>query len=284
MPSPALPDLRVALSSFDVDGVWEAVAPLLPPHPLTRRNHRSALKRYLTFARAQGADVLRPDRVFLEAYALSFAPLDAGHAAALHSRLRALYAAFRTLGLLPATYDPLLGLKPPRPQARPGEGRAHYAPAEVDVLLAHVDGEEERALVLLGVRAGLTTGEVVRFTWADAQLTQATVRAGARLVPKDARLDDALRAWAARNGGLLADGTVFSFRDTFAVNARLRRLCLRANVPYRPWTALRSAFALHLWQSTHDPAVMVRHLGLSSLKAVEAYRHMEDALRESGRK
>ena len=57
---------------------------------------------------------------------------------------------------------------------------------------------------------------------------------------------------------------------------RLHRLCGRAGVAHRPSTALRSSYALRLWQRTHDPRVMVEQLGIGSLKAVEAYMRMEE--------
>ena len=178
--------------------------------------------------------------------------------------------------MIPRTYDPLLGLCVPRLEVQPGAARRHFSGAEITRLLAHVRDAEERCLVLLGAHAGLRSGEVCALNWADVQLTEAELRVGERTVPKGELLDDALREWALRHGGLLAQGSVFGYTDTYSVGRRLHRLCGRAGVAYRPFTALRSSYALQLWHSTHDPRVMVEQLGIGSLKAVEASMRMEE--------
>ncbi len=267
-------DLRDALRAYDLDDAWEHLAPLLPPHPLTQRNHKYALKRYFDHARADHADLLRPTPTFLNAYLLTFKTLDPGSARSLFSRLRSLYKAFRQLRVIPSTYDPLLILSVPRLTAQPGEERRHYAENEIQKLLTHVNDPEERCLVLLGAHAGLRSGEVCRLQWPDVQLTEDKLTVQGRTVPKGSQLDEALRAWARKHGGLLAEGQVFPYKDTYAVNHSLHRLCKRAGVPYQPFTALRSSYALRLWQTTHDPRVMIERLGIGSLKAVEAYARM----------
>ncbi len=69
---------------------------------------------------------------------------------------------------------------------------------------------------------------------------------------------------------------VTGFADTSSVGRRLHRLCGRAGIAYRPFTALWSSSALRLWQRTHDPRVMVERLGIGSLKSVEAYARMKE--------
>lgn len=267
-------DLRDALRAYDLDGAWVHLAPLLPPHPLTQRNHKYALKRYFDHARIDHADLLRPTPTFLNAYLLTFKTLDPGSARSLFSRLRGFYKALRTLRMIPSTYDPLLTLSVPRLTAQPGEARRHYTDDEVQRLLTHANDVEERCLLLLGAHAGLRSGEVCRLQWPDVQLTEAELMVHGRTVPKGSWLDEALRAWARKHGGLLAEGQVFPYKDTYAVNQSLHRLCGRAGVPYQPYTALRSSYALRLWQTTHDPRVMVKRLGIGSLKAIEAYARM----------
>ena len=267
-------ELRAALRTYDLDAAWEHLAPVLPQHPLTLRNHRYAFKRYLGHAQLNHTDVLHPDPEFLAAYLLTFRALDPGHARSLFSRLRGLYKAFRQLGVVSGTYDPLLGLQVPRLNAQPGEARRYYTDDEIGRLLTHATGPEERCLVLLGSHTGLKSGEVCTLQWADVQLTEAALNVRGRAVPKGGRLDETLREWARLHGGLLATGTVFTYRDTAVVNTLLHRLCDRAAVHYRPFTALRSAYALRLWQTTHDPRIMVEQLGIGSLKAVEAYMRM----------
>lgn len=217
---------------------------------------------------------MRPTLTFLNAYLLTFKTLDPGSARSLFSRLRGFYKALRTLRMIPSTYDPLLTLSVPRLTAQPGEARRHYTDDEVQRLLTHANDVEERCLLLLGAHAGLRSGEVCRLQWPDVQLTEAELMVHGRTVPKGSWLDEALRAWARKHGGLLAEGQVFPYKDTYAVNQSLHRLCGRAGVPYQPYTALRSSYALRLWQTTHDPRVMVERLGIGSLKAVEAYARM----------
>ena len=268
-------ELRAALAVYDLDSAWERLAPVLPQHPLTQRNHKYAFKRYLDQARLNHTDILRPDPEFLTAYLRSFETLDPGHARSLFSRLRGLYKAFRRLGAIPSTYDPLLGLDVPRLSVQPGAARRHFSEHETELLLTHASDAEERCLVLLGGHAGLKSGEVCTLQWTDVQLTDAALSVRGRAVPKGGPLDGALRDWARKHGGLLATGNVFAYRDTSVVNTRLHRLCDRASVRYRPFTALRSAYALRLWQTTHDPGIMVEQLGIGSLKAVEAYVRMD---------
>ncbi|WP_456832921.1 tyrosine-type recombinase/integrase [Deinococcus sp. UYEF24] len=165
----------------------------------------------------------------------------------------------------------------PRLKAQPGEERRHFTESEISLLLSHAQDAEERCLILLGAHAGLKSGEVCRLAWSDVQLTEAELKVHGRVIPKEGLLDDALRDWARRHGGLLAEGSVFGYKDTYSVNQRLHRLCARADLPYRPFTSLRSSYALRLWQSTHDPRIMVEQLGIGSLKAVEAYARMEES-------
>ncbi len=267
-------ELRAALKAYDLDLAWGCLAPVLPQHPLTQRNHKYAFKRYLDQARLNHTDILRPDPEFLATYLLTFNALDPGHARSLFSRLRALYKALRRLQLIPSTYDPLLSLTVPRLSVQPGQERRYFSEPEVGLLLVHATSAEERCLVLLGSHAGLKSGEICKLQWLDVQLTEAMLAIQGRVIPKDELLDDALRDWARKHGGLLATVNVFPYRDTYTVNSRLHRLCERAGIHYRPFTALRSSYALRLWQTTHDPRIMVDHLGIGSLKAVEAYVQM----------
>lgn len=267
-------EVRSALSRYDLEAAWTHLTPALPQHPLTLRNHKYAFKRYLDHARADRTDLLRPTPEFLNSYLLTFAALDPGHARSLFSRLRGLYKALRHLGVIPRTYDPLLTLTVPRLTAQPGEERRHYTDPEINQLLTHARDAEERCLILLGAHAGLKSGEVCTLNWTDVQLTDATLRVRSRLIPKGGLLDEALRAWARKHGGLLAEGPVFGHKDTYSVNQQLHQLCSQADLPYKPFTALRSNYALRLWQTTHDPRTMTEQLGIGSLKAVEAYARM----------
>ena len=273
-------DLVLALRSFDLQGAWDGLHPLLPEHPQTRSNYYYTLKRYLHFAALNRMDMLRPTPQDLRIFVASLDGLDPQHVRTLLSRLRGIYKALRTLGLVASTYDPLLALHGPPLARAPGEGRRHYLQAEVLRLAAQAD-PGDRCLLLLGAHAGLKTHEVVAVCWPDIQLMDATLRIHGRLISKSDDLEQALYAWARLNGGLLAEGRLFSFKEQWAVNTRLRRLCTAANVDYRPWGALRSSYALRLWQATHDPELMIQQLGLTSLKAVEAYQKMEAALNKS---
>lgn len=60
-----------------------------------------------------------------------------------------------------------------------------------------------------------------------------------------------------------------------AVRARFYELCRDANVTYRAWRALRHHYALRLWRATRDPELVADQLGVTSLKAVQAYGQLE---------
>lgn len=121
-----------------------------------------------------------------------------------------------SLGLLVLSRWPGLPLRV-LPAHGPGPSGLWY-PNTCDPLLAHAHDVEECCLILLGAHAGLKSCEVRTLNWTDVQLTEATLRVRQRLIPKSGLLDEALRAWARKHGGLLAEGPVFGYKDTYSVN------------------------------------------------------------------
>jgi integrase len=271
-------DVRTGLRSYDLEMVWEALLPHLPgagQQVSLRNNQRSVLKQYLKAAQAEHADVLRPSSAFLQAFLRGFSDKTPGYVRNTVSNLKGVYTALRGLGLISRTFDPLLGLEGPSLSARPGEERRQYTDEELARLITGAP-VEDRCLLLLGAHAGLRTGEVVALEWAQVRWLEGALSVHGRQIPRSPELDDALRAWGRKHGGLLASGPVFEFRTQATVRARLGRRCAAAHVEYRPWQALRASYGSRLWQETRDPVVMMDQLGIG-LKAVEAYLRMDKA-------
>ncbi|MEF2280308.1 site-specific integrase [Deinococcus sp. YIM 134068] len=269
--------VRRALLRHDLDSAWPILRKHLPDareNPTTLKNTLSGIKKLVTYAQEQGESLLSPAPGFAARY------LEAtGHHApatrrVLLSRARALYHALRELEVVGPHFDPFADVRGPDLRVRPGEDKVLYEDEEVARLVAHADAEA-RALVLLGADAGLTTGETARLTWEDVQLSGDHLRVRGRDIVASGRLTDALRAWAARDEGVLyARGSVFSLTD-HAIRARLYRLCRQANVTYKAWRALRHHYALRLWQETGDPHLVADQLGLGTLLAVQPYVRLE---------
>ncbi|GGR20072.1 hypothetical protein [Deinococcus ruber] len=95
--------LTHALQTYNLTAAWDVLHPLMPPHPQTRSNHYYTFKRYLTFAHHAQVDVLHPTPDQLRAFLTSLDTLDPQHVRTLLSRLRGIYKALRTLGVIPHT-------------------------------------------------------------------------------------------------------------------------------------------------------------------------------------
>lgn len=274
--------VRRALLRHELDAAWPILRGHLPDgreNPTTLKNTLSGIKKLVTYAQENGDSVLSPSPGFAAGYMAAIA----GHAPAtqrvLLSRARALYHALRELGVVGPDFDPFGEVKGPDLRFRPGEDKSLYDEDEVTRLVTHAD-DEERALVLLGADAGLTTGETARLKWEDLELSGDVVRVRGREILASERLTGALRAWANRSGGVLyARGSVFSLTD-HAIRARLYRLCRHANVTYKAWRALRHRYALRLWQETGDPQLVAAQLGFGTLEAVQPYMRLERTRRE----
>lgn len=276
-------ELIEALRTHDFPSLWPVLLPHLPgggQHPQTSLNQRSAIKKFVLAAQLERANLLQPSAEFIHVYAASLQGGSAGSVRNTLSHLRGLYQALRALELVPGSYDPFLTLDSPALPARPGEERRFYRAEEISRLIAPAT-TEDRCLILMGAHAGLRTGEVLKLAWDDVRLSEGRLEVQGRSLPPSPDLEQALYAWSRRQGGAFAEGPVFGFTTPHEVRRRLFTLCAAANVPYRPWQALRAAYALHLWQHTHDPGTMIDQLGIGSLKAVEAYVRMERRLKEA---
>ena len=277
--------VRRALLRYDLDAAWPLLRDHLPgagTNPTTQKNTLSGVNKLVSFAEAGGESLIAPAAGFAARYLAATAHYAPATRRVLLSRARALYHALRQLGVVDAHFDPFTGVRGPELRGRPGEDKSLYAEDEVARLIAHAD-VEGRALVLLGADAGLTTGETARLRWEDVELAGDQVRVRGREVLASERLTGALRAWAARDQGVLyASGSVFSLTD-HTLRARLYKLCQHANVDYKAWRALRHRYALKLWQDTGDPQRIADQLGLGTLLAVQPYLRLEQARRARAR-
>ncbi len=200
---------------------------------------------------------------------------------------RALYDALRWAGATDA--DPFRDVRVP-PAARPAPGEPAsprvYTEIELGELLAAARDAHERVLVLLGAHAGLRVSEMLRLRWEDVDL-----RTGALRVRADATAGEAGAADAAEvilsprlsaelgvyRHELEADerqrhrAAVLELRSQYGVYARLRRLCLRAQVEFKGVHALRHAAGARLYHQTHDVAVVQEHLRHKALDMARRY-------------
>ncbi|GBF07843.1 integrase domain protein SAM domain protein [Deinococcus aerius] len=281
LPNTEAEKVRRALLRHDLDAAWPLVRRHLPDareNPVTLKNTLSGIRKLVTFAQESGESLLAPTPGFAARYLASIAHHAPATQRVLLSRARALYHALRELRVVGPGFDPFAEVRGPELHAPPGEEKVVYGEDEVARLVAHA-GVEDRALVLLGADAGLTTGETARLCWEDLDLAGDHLRVHGREIVASERLTDALRAWAARGEGVLyARGSLFSLTD-HAIRARLYKLCRKANVEYRAWRALRHRYALRLWQETGDPQRVADQLGLGTLIAVRPYVRLEGRLR-----
>lgn len=261
-PSPAA--LHQLLSLRDLAGFLDAISPRLPGQPgdRTRMNNLSGLRVYLAWAQGEGRPLLSPAPGQAAAYRTW---LEAQHAPATVknrlSQVRHLYGVLQDLGLVEEhSFRDVSG-----PPNRAWEHRAVYSPEEVARLVAHA-GPEERALVLLGAHGGLTGPEVLALRFEHLRLERGELAVGGRVVDGSQELLGALEAWGKRRGHtalFAAQGPVFDLASDFQLRDRVRRVCQRANVPYRAWQALRNAAGVRLLSLTPDRTEIQAQLGLA---------------------
>lgn len=247
LPGPDARVLQRLLRRQDWDGFVDAVTPLLPGHAgdRTRQNNVSGVRVYLKWCAAEGHSVLHPTDAQAAAYR---GWLDTHHAPATSknrlTQVRHLYDALQRCGALEG--HPFRSVR--GPVNRPEEHRDHYSEAELARLLTHANSEE-RALVLLGAHGGLTGPEVLDLRFEALRLWQGELEVEGRVIPGSAELLEALKTWGHQRGHtalFTARGPVFDLASAFLLRQRVFRLCLRANVPYRAWQALRNSAGLRL--------------------------------------
>jgi integrase len=126
--------------------------------------------------------------------------------------------------------------------------RPFYSPDNIARLLQEAN-PEERALVLLGARGGLTGPEVRALTFEDIDFAHGQIHVSGRTVQATKPLMGTLERWRHQRGHTAlfrATGLLFDLPTPFRLCKRLHFLCQRAHVTCRAWHALRHAAGLRL--------------------------------------
>ncbi len=266
-------ELRRLLVQHDLGGVLALVQGALPGQPgnATRRNNLSGVRVYLRWVQESGRSVLFPEADHGAAYLAFLKRKHPDTPASVINRLahaRNFYTALASSGL--QLLDPFGELE--APSNDPALHKEAYSDAEVTRLLSHND-ERLRALVLLGAHAGLTGPEVAALDFRDISLHKGALQVRGREVPTSQELHTALEQYALTRGVTQlfgGSGPVFpDLENDHQVRAALFNGCIRANVPYKAWRALRNHAGLRLLSLTQDEEYVARYLGLSTLKAVK---------------
>ncbi|GGR18797.1 tyrosine-type recombinase/integrase [Deinococcus ruber] len=273
--------LRRTLETGNHPAFLDLLADKLPGSPgdLTRKNVLSSLRVYLRWTADERRSVLNAVDSDARAYLTHLLLKHDGAPSSIHNhltRVRTLYRVLLALGVHPGP-NPFLNLK--LPTNRPEEHRDFYSPAEVQRLLAQTDAAGQ-ALILLGAHGGLTGPEVVHLRWEHFDAQQGQLQVAQRTLRLDEPLHPALRVYGASQGHgdlFAAQGPIFSYSTDHQLRAFLFNVCIRANVSYRGWRALRNAAGLRLLELTGDPKQVAETLGLTTLKATEPWQKLSAA-------
>ncbi len=273
--------LLPALRRYDLEACWAILSPKLAgaPQSHSQKNYFSAFKDFLSWAEREQHVLSDPQpqlgpefqQYLMQKYGTSQASINTRL-----SQVRKFYKLFRQLGVVAANIDPFSILE--RPQVIPGQHREYYSEEEVSRLLARAD-LSERAMLLFGAHAGLTTAEVLALRWSDLSLTGETVVLTDRELPLSPELSRVLYPLAEQEGGgvlFATDNPIFEFQDQNALRARMFSLCLKANVPYRAWRALRHAAGLRFYRESGDLEQVARRLGVENHHLVRMYREVTE--------
>ena len=191
---------------------------------------------------------------------------------------KTLFAALRWAGATET--DPFSDVQLKPDLEAPEDKRPPYPPEAVDALLA-VAAPRERVLVLLGAHAGLRVSEICALRRGDVNLDtkRLEVRHGKgdkpRAVNLSARTCTAIEALERSAGEAVIGLTPQGAR------AALRRLCLRAGVPYQAVHALRHTAGTRLYRATKDLKAVARHLGQRRVETAAVYaKYAEDDVKK----
>lgn len=193
---------------------------------------------------------------------------------------RALYEALHWAGATEA--DPFRDVRMGRTGPDLGDTAATRVYTEhelIDLLAAARDGCE-RLVLLLGAHGGLRVSEMLRLRWEDVDLRTGTllVRGGkggktaeVNLSPRlAAELEDRRRE-AELDEVERHRPEVLRLRSQYGVYNRLRKLCLRAGVPFKGVHALRHAAGTRLYRQTGDLGLVQDHLRHATLDMARRY-------------
>ena len=272
--------------------VFDVLLPLVSDKLSTRKNVLSGWRSYLQWLTETGESVLNfssPEEGYPSwLRAQSVAP------STVNNRLvqvRKLYQLLLELELVSS--NPFDGK---RGDANPVYKRRQvYTKAEVERLLVHANAEE-KLLALLGSDAGLSGGEVCSLKFSDfleggKQLRIRRVRYrqqqydAEQLVDCSPAVQDALHQWMKLLGAAplfecVPEGFVFTVEgknlSAHQILSKLYRLCQKANVPYKPWRALRHVSGIQQLQRGRDRQGIQQELGLQRLDPLVKLAGAED--------
>lgn len=194
------------------------------------------------------------------------------------SAAKHLYAALRTAGATNA--DPFKDLRVAPDPIPAEEKRPPYEESDIATLLA-VATETDRLLVVLGAWAGLRNMELLGLRWEHITLSarQLVVQSGKggrrRTVPLTPDLRAELAAQAQPEGYVFAKQ-----RSAQALLYRMKQLCMKAGVDYKAIHSLRHTAGTRLMRKAHDPQMVQKFLGHSSISTAQIYiKYADDQLR-----
>ena len=169
----------------------------------------------------------------------------------------------------------------------------HLTPHEAARLISQAQDPTDRAIVLLALHAGLRRGEIFGLRWEDIDETAGLLHikrqyqrghirtlktpAAMRVIPMSGMLRTALLGLPGAREGYLFPGAK---RDKPAdpgtwIQARLKPMLKRADLPDMPLHALRHSCATHLFAAGVSPDTVKRILGHASISTTsDIYGHL----------
>lgn len=287
--------LRRLLAQERYEEVFEILLPAVSDKLTTRKNVLSGWRNYLQWLMETGESLLhfdQPDQHYpLWLKAQAAAP------ATLNNRLvqvRKLYQLLLDLELV--SFNPFLGSQGEKNPVH--HRRVVYSAAEVQRLLIHANAEE-RLLILLATEAGLAGSEVRELNFEDVtgQAPQLHVRRiryrqegfkPEQDIPASPALQDALSQWLKMRGAAplfqaIPSGFLFEENCQPLTDQqllwKLRLLCQKANVTYKPWRALRHVSGIQRLKSKSSRESIQHDLGLQRLDPLLKLAGAEDGRR-----
>jgi integrase len=185
------------------------------------------------------------------------------------------------------TYNPVEDVA--RPQLRPTFEVNVYTPAEVLALIAAVDGEQDKAMLLTAAFTGLRMGELIALRWRDIDLEHRVLRvraswSGTELtLPKNGRVrsvplaPQVVAVLQHLDGGHALDALVFPgveghYLDRSALRRRYRKAQAAAALRPLRFHDLRHTFATTMIERTSVRRVQ-EWMGHSDLHSTMKYLH-----------
>ena len=265
----------------DAAALWSLTEAYLTLHgssgtgtsPRTLKAYSWAVNRFLDYSAHQAVNLLRAtsgDGVrFIRS--VEAAGLSASSTRVQLAGVRLLYSALRWAEVTQAA--PFADVKPVRDKTAAWDKRSPYTHAEVQALLEAAD-PRMRVLLLLCAHGGLRVSEALALRWEDVNLAarELTVRQGKGGKQRRVVIGESLTAALT----ILPESAQVIGGSYPAAVERLRRLCLRAGVPYRGHHALRHYAGTRLTREGASLDDVARHLGHSALETARIYAKWND--------